>query len=72
MKELAEIQVVTDGGPWAVHNMPCTVCGVEHALLYLNDGRFEPCWKCQAKGWRTVRLGRFWLWLLRLFGVARR
>jgi hypothetical protein len=58
--KLAEINVVTDGGPWALHNMPCAVCGVNHAVIELWNGHYQPCWKCQNIGYRLLRLP---LWL---------
>ena len=56
---LLEPTIITDGGPWADHNMPCAVCRALPAVLALNSGRFEPCWTCQRAGWRTVRRRRW-------------
>ena len=52
--ELAKIEIETDGGPWAFHNMPCSVCGREHAILELWSGHFQPCPSCQKKGFILV------------------
>ena len=51
-------KVVTDGGPWADHNMPCAVCWSRAAVLNLNDGVFEPCWECQRTGFKLKRPSR--------------
>ena len=53
--ELAKIIVVTDGGPWAKHNMPCAVCGKEKAVLDLSGYYFQPCWACQKLGWELSK-----------------
>jgi hypothetical protein len=58
--ELAKIEVVTDGGPWAEHNMPCAVCREHHAVLDLSCGVMEPCWRCQRDGWKLTRVKRRW------------
>ncbi len=61
--ELVKIEVNTFGGsPFAEHNMPCAVCGVEKAVLFMNNGTFEPCRKCQAKGWALIKQSRFMKW----------
>jgi hypothetical protein len=59
--KLARI-VVHDFGIAAEHNYPCGVCGQEKAILFMRTGVFGPCWKCQAAGWRTVKLP---IWLMR-------
>lgn len=70
---LAEIVVRSDGGPWAVHNQPCAVCGARAAILDLSQGVMLPCGQCVALGWETRRVGigvlRFW-WE-QLAGVVR-
>lgn len=50
-----EVTVVSDGGPWAVHDMPCAVCGEHKAILDLNQGVFQPCAACRHAGWQLVR-----------------
>ncbi len=57
MKEF-EIEIVTDGGPWATHNMPCAICHKEHAVLDLETAIFYPCWKCQ-KQWVLKKKNKF-------------
>lgn len=47
--------VVTDGGPWALHDYACPTCQERKAVLNLNTGRFHPCWPCQDEGWTTVK-----------------
>jgi hypothetical protein len=70
---LAEIVVRSDGGPWAVHNQPCAVCGERVAILDLNQGIMLPCARCVALGWETRRAGMGWLrfWWEQLAGVVR-
>ena len=53
--DLAEIKMVTDGGPWCIHNMPCAVCGNSHAVYNLSIGVFLPCWECQKKGFVLIK-----------------
>ena len=65
--EMADVEVFTDGGPWAMHNMPCSVCQRNKAVLNLNTGILEPCWECQRAGWHLVRRSRSW-WRRILFG----
>jgi hypothetical protein len=61
--ELARIVVDDFGGaPIAEHNMPCAVCGREHAVLCLNNGTFEPCWNCQRAGWVLIDRKRLPWW----------
>jgi hypothetical protein len=57
MKEqgLAEITVVTDGGPWATHNYPCPVYREKHAVIDLSTGIFQPSWEAQYQGWRLIK-----------------
>lgn len=47
--------VVTILGPAATHNMPCSVCRTQHAVLDLSTGLMQPCWDCQGKGYRLVK-----------------
>jgi hypothetical protein len=51
--------IVTDGGPWAEHDMACAVCQQKKAVLDLNSGRFDPCWGCQGAGWRLAHRRRW-------------
>lgn len=51
--------VVTDGGPWAAHNMPCPVCITRGAMLNLDDGVFHPCDRCRLSGW-NLKQRRKW------------
>lgn len=56
------VQIETDGGPWATHDMPCGVHfdKGEKAVLNLNDGVFEPSWRAQSEGWRLVCVAPGW------------
>ena len=57
-KDLPQVEVyMHDSGMVATHNMPCSVCKVEHAVF--NSGLFEPCWKCQEEGWVTIKMSKF-------------
>lgn len=58
--EMLQPEIVTDGGPWAMHNMPCAVCVERKAILNLSIGVFEPCGECQSLGWETRRRRRRW------------
>lgn len=60
--DIAKIDVIADEGPFAIHNMPCTVCRKRHAVLDLTCGLMRPCWECAALGWEVRKLGRFRLW----------
>lgn len=61
--------IVTDGGPWAEHDMACAVCHENKAVLFLNTGVFWPCDRCRARGWALIRTKRF---ARRLRGLERR
>jgi hypothetical protein len=62
---LAEIKINDFGGaPVCQHNMPCTVCGINHAVRNMNTGRFDVCWSCQRRGWAVVHMPR---WMMRIF-----
>jgi len=52
--ELLKIKIESDGGPWCIHDMPCAVCGINHAVYDLSVGKFQPCWDCQKKGFVLV------------------
>jgi hypothetical protein len=58
--ELAEIQAVTDWGPWAQHNFPCPVCKRWPARVDIGGWVFGPCGMCQAEGWELRRRPRRW------------
>lgn len=66
--ELAQI-IVEQHGPAAEHNMPCSICQKRHAVYDMNQDRFLPCWQCQKKGWRTVKLSARLRAFLKLMGV---
>jgi hypothetical protein len=53
--EIAKIEIVTDGGPWAEHNMPCPICWEKSAVLNMSTNRFDACWDCQKEGWHVCR-----------------
>lgn len=68
--ELAKIEY-EDHGIVVSHNMPCPICGQEPAVLQCNVGVFAPGWKCQGKGWRTLKLHPFARWILVQIGILR-
>jgi len=42
-------------GPGAIdHNMPCSVCHKEPAVITCETGIFKPCWGCQELGHQLV------------------
>jgi len=55
-----EPTIVTDGGPWALHDQRCAVLPGEPAVLRLETGVFYPSWAAQRSGWRLIRC-RTWL-----------
>ncbi len=59
MKRL-EPTIITDGGPWAEHNMPCAVKQSEPAVLDLGTGIFMPSWEAQRDGWMLIKAPK-WL-----------
>jgi hypothetical protein len=63
--DLMKPKVVTDGGPWAEHNMPCAVMNDEPAVLDGSTGVFLPSWKAQKDGWMLVRVPMWLRWLVR-------
>jgi hypothetical protein len=55
------VTLASDGGPWAVHDMPCPVCLDRKAVVNLDSGGFGPCAVCQRAGWELRRRPRrFW------------
>jgi hypothetical protein len=50
-----QVRIVTDGGPWAIHDMPCPVCQRFKAILVLETGHFGPCSFCAQEGYELVR-----------------
>jgi hypothetical protein len=61
--------VLTDGGPWAMHDMPCPVLGApHHAVLDLNTGVYHPSWAAQSMGWRLTQRRHGWWRRLRSHG----
>lgn len=61
MPSIQTQRIITDGGPWAEHNVACAVCGDKIACLDLNRGIFLPCDACRKKGWNLQKKRkRFW------------
>lgn len=68
--ELLKVEIVTDGGPWAEHNMPCAVCYKQYAVIQLNTWRFHPCWDCQKQGFNlTHAKSKLSKWILSFFNI---
>jgi len=65
-------KVVTDGGPWATHDMACAVySGSKPAVIDLNQGVFFPSWEAQSKGWRLIKVtNRFQHFVLQILGLG--
>ena len=55
-------KVITDGGPWAIHDQACAVCSTNKAVLDLNIGMYQPCWPCQNRGFALMFSARGWFW----------
>lgn len=59
-------------GPVMDHNYYCAVCKKDSAVQEVWWGVLQPCWGCQAEGYKIYR-ARNWFhrWVLRrLFGEA--
>ncbi len=59
-------EILTDGGPWAEHDIACPVCWnyTDHgAVLDIGTAIGSPCDSCRAQGWeihkRRFGQGRF-------------
>lgn len=65
--KLIEIEIHTDGGPWAEHNYPCPIFWERPSVYELGYGIFSPSWEAQKKGWKIVKVNG-WLknWILDL------
>lgn len=57
--EMHQPVVITDGGPWAIHDHACSVCSKNKSVLDLNTGIYQPCWTCQRAGWAVIRKSRW-------------
>jgi hypothetical protein len=53
-------KVITDGGPWAIHDQACAVCSTNAAVLDFNVGMYQPCWACQDQGFTLMFKPRRW------------
>ncbi len=47
-------------GPAMEHNYLCAVCRDKKAIIELWHGILQPCWDCQARGWKLIKKWRFW------------
>ena len=66
--ELADITVyVHDSMMLATHNYPCYICKTNKAVYSMNIGIFEPCWECQKKGYKIVKVTKIKSWFSKLF-----
>jgi hypothetical protein len=68
--KLHKPEIFTDGGPWAEHDHACSVCHERHSILYLNEGTFLPCRKCQKDGWQLI-YAPWLLKFLRMIGALK-
>lgn len=56
-KGLPQIHMfIHDSGMICTHNMPCSVCKVDHAVFNCNTGLFHPCRSCEEEGWVTTKM----------------
>ena len=62
---------VFNGGIYALHNYPCTVCRERHAVLDLSCGVMKPCGRCQGEGYSVVRAQGFKRKVLQWLGLVR-
>jgi len=51
----------------ATHDYSCTACRERKAVLDMQTGIMQPCWRCQEEGYKVLKVRRNWL--LRLVGV---
>lgn len=66
--ELAAITVyIHDSMLLATHNYPCPVCKVNSAVYNMSNGIFQPCWDCQKKGYKIVKVTKSKSWFSKLF-----
>lgn len=69
--EMHKPVVHTDGGPWAFHDVACPVCSENKAIVYLNDGTFQPCSTCAEQGWTLYQMSKLQRkrkqWMSKLF-----
>lgn len=52
-----------DLGPAMEHNYLCAVCREKHAVLDMSKGILQPCWSCQKRDYKLVKLN----WFQKLF-----
>lgn len=57
--------IVSDGGPWVKHNMPCAVEPSQKAVYDLGQGVFLPSWAAQRQGWMLIKPPKWLRWFLR-------
>lgn len=66
--ELADITVyIHDSMMFATHDYPCPVCKVTSAVYIIPIGIFDPCWDCQKKGYKIVKVCKKKSWFSKLF-----
>jgi hypothetical protein len=53
--KLLEPTIVSDGGPWAHHDMPCCVYRDQPATLDLSSGIFLPGASARDDGWMLIK-----------------
>ena len=66
--ELADITVyIHDSMLLATHNYPCPVCKVSSAVYNMSNGIFQPCWDCEKKGYKIIKVTKSKSWFSKLF-----
>ncbi len=67
-QEIARVPIEMRGLAMLVtHNLSCWCCAERKAIFQCHTGRFQPCWTCQADGYRTIRYPRWLQWLIEVF-----
>lgn len=62
MIKKAKFEYLPIGPGCIVHNYLCAVCLKESAVMEMEEGILQPCWDCQLKHFRVVKLN----WFMRL------
>lgn len=45
-----------DSGMMSTHDYSCPVCRKQSAVLDHSAGLMQPCWDCQKKGYKLIKL----------------
>lgn len=64
---LLHATIFTDGGPWAMHNMPCPIHCDKKAVLDVGSGIFYPSHQAVMEGWVLAKVPPWLKWLIEKF-----